>query len=167
MDKPDVIEIDDDPTLPWEPVDWIKAGKKYPTSNTPPHILSARSAILEMPPHMLLMLPDRTLSVVDLLKYALPVKSTTLVLSQVSDAYTPLEPNEDLNILATRPVPPEQMNAVLREQVTTRARCWDRARTSGRWKSTAPGGRSGEETSALAGNAANAELAAGQRASTV
>lgn len=33
-----------------------------------------------------------------------------------------------------------------------------------RWKSSAPGGRTGEEIRALTGNSANAELAAGQKA---
>jgi hypothetical protein len=49
----------------------------------------------------------------DLLKYTLPVKSTTLVSSQVSNAYSPLEPNEDPNVLATRPIPPEDYLAKL------------------------------------------------------
>jgi hypothetical protein len=113
MDKTNTIEIDDDSTLPWDPTVWIKAGKKYPASNTPSHVLLARSAILEIPTHMLSMLPDKTLSVVDLLKYTLPVKSTTLVSSQVSDAFTPLEPNEDPKILATRPIPPDDYLAKL------------------------------------------------------
>jgi hypothetical protein len=53
------------------------------------------------------MLPDKALSIVDLLKYTLPIKRTALVLSQASEAYSHVEPNEDSNVLATRPVPPK------------------------------------------------------------
>jgi hypothetical protein len=58
-----------------------------------------------------------------------------------------------------------QMNAVLREQQEQGVGTG--LERQARWKSSAPGGRSGEEASALSGNAANAELAAGQRATTV
>jgi hypothetical protein len=57
------------------------------------------------------------------------------------------------------------INEVLREDQAQRINTGTNRKTT--WTASAPGGRSPGETALLAGNSANAELAAGQRASTV
>ena len=57
------------------------------------------------------------------------------------------------------------INEVLREDQVQRVNTGTNRKTT--WTASAPGGRSAGETALLAGNSANAELAAGQRASTV
>ena len=57
------------------------------------------------------------------------------------------------------------INEVLREDQAQRINTGTNRKTT--WTASAPGGRSASETALLAGNSANAELAAGQRALTV
>jgi hypothetical protein len=58
-----------------------------------------------------------------------------------------------------------EMNEVLKEEQDQRINTGSNRITT--WTNSAPGGRSNEQISTLAGNSANAELAAGQRALTV
>jgi hypothetical protein len=58
-----------------------------------------------------------------------------------------------------------EMNAVLKEEQDQRINTGANRKTT--WTASAPGGRSTEQISSLAGNSANAELAAGQRAMNV
>src|ERR1700677_678852 len=59
----------------------------------------------------------------------------------------------------------DAMNAVLKEEQDQRINTG--ANRKATWTASAPGGRSTEQISSLAGNSANAELAAGQRAVNV
>ncbi|KAH7906400.1 hypothetical protein BJ138DRAFT_1016289 [Hygrophoropsis aurantiaca] len=100
------IEIVDDTTSIFDSKEWIGCGKTYPASNTPSYILTARAALLAIPPSFLPYLPNENLSVLALLQAPLPLQPSVLVQEHAEKCFSMLEPNEDVTCLLTRKIPP-------------------------------------------------------------
>ena len=83
----------DDP-LPavWDEHTWICIGKRYPSSNTPDFILAERSKILQIPSVYIANIPNKRLSIADLLKCPLPPQTIVRISQKgtISFAYCPV-----------------------------------------------------------------------------
>ncbi|TBU21591.1 hypothetical protein BD311DRAFT_743520 [Dichomitus squalens] len=101
---------DDDPPGGQAPIfipsGWIGCGKTYPASETPSFILTARRTALAIPPEYQDLLPDPDTSVLALLCANLPPRPSALTSQNASHAFTDDPPNETLQKLFDRPVPP-------------------------------------------------------------
>ncbi len=93
------IDVFDDPFIDettqaaWNPHDWLKQGKVYPSQNTPPVILAGRQQTLALHPEHSALLPDKHLSVTDLLQLNLPTQPSVLVTQRAKLWFHPMEPN--------------------------------------------------------------------------
>ncbi|TFY61742.1 hypothetical protein EVJ58_g4317 [Rhodofomes roseus] len=83
-----VIEIHDELPTVWVESEWIRAGKKYPSSDTPQCVLDARRHVLAIPPQYSNYLHGETTSVLLLLATSLPPQPSILVAPQAEPAPT-------------------------------------------------------------------------------
>jgi len=104
-----LIDLSTDDPLPtiWDEHTWIGAGKTYPSSNTPAFILAERSKVIQIPSAYISNIPNKQLSIIDLLKYPLLSQASVLILQKGSSSYSNEMPNENLECLLTRPIPPK------------------------------------------------------------
>jgi hypothetical protein len=99
---------DDHPLQEWVESKWIGTGKKYPISGkVPAFIEAAHSRALAVPSALSSYIPSQKMSITDLLKAELPVKSSALVMHTAAGAFSKEELNEDLNCLKIHPIPPK------------------------------------------------------------
>jgi len=94
------------PTV-WDERAWIRAGKTYPSSDTPAFILTERSKVLQIPSAYISNIPDKRLSIIDLLKCPLLPQASVLISQKGSSSYSDEIPNENLACLLMQPIPPK------------------------------------------------------------
>ncbi|KAH7912046.1 hypothetical protein BJ138DRAFT_1112718 [Hygrophoropsis aurantiaca] len=104
------MEIKDDTYKQFVSKEWIGCGKKYPECDTPPHILTARAAVLAIPDtYAGTYLPHPHLSVLDFLRVPFPAQPSVLVSEQAdASCFSALRANEELTCLRTRKIPPSE-----------------------------------------------------------
>ncbi|THG93068.1 hypothetical protein EW026_g8062 [Hermanssonia centrifuga] len=106
-----LIDIPNDPSIEetaraWNPYDWLKQGKVYPSNDTPPVVLAGRQQTLSLCPKHTVLLPEQQLSIIDLLRLDLPTQPSVLVVQQAMSWFHTMEPNEDIRNVCSRPLPP-------------------------------------------------------------
>lgn len=109
-------EPPDGDTQTFIPSEWIRCGKTYPASDTPPFILAARNAILAIPLQYRSLVPNPKGSVLYLLSADLPHRPSALTLKNTSHAFSDDPPNETLTTLTTRPIPHPEFISKLQSQ---------------------------------------------------
>jgi hypothetical protein len=68
--------------------------------------MAAHSQVLVIPSEYSSLIPDKQLSITNLIKTTLPAQSSALITHAACDAFSNKEPNKDLTCLMTRHVPP-------------------------------------------------------------
>ena len=99
------LSMDDPLPTIWDEHTWICAGKTYPSSDTPAFILAERLELIQIPSAYISSIPDKQLSIIDLLKYPLLPQSSVLILQTGSSSYSDEMPNKNLECLLTWPIP--------------------------------------------------------------
>jgi hypothetical protein len=95
------LSMDDPLPTIWDEHTWICAGKTYPSSDTPAFILAERLKLIQIPSAYISNIPDKRLSIIDLLKYPLLPQSSVLISQTGSSSYSDEMPNENLECLLT------------------------------------------------------------------
>lgn len=92
---------------PWDPHTWIQKGKIYPSSDTPLFIQEAHSRALAIPAECATLLPDKTLSINELMDMDLPSRPEALVSHKAEKSFSKELPNTSSAHLATLSIPPK------------------------------------------------------------
>lgn len=116
----------------WDPRKWIGIGKSYPKTDIPPEVSAAREQALAVPEEYRSHYPNRAMTIPELLNAELPVQIPVLVTAPAWECFRIEEPNEDLTVLKTRPIPPQQW---LHDAVAAFGQAWfDGARSIVDWR---------------------------------